>query len=731
MLPRATLNITVFLFIILLHAPLLFGQRRANPPFEPDAPSVFSAADNLALHADTEASPHWSDRVPQFAVDGKHDSANEHFAAENIPVFLTVDLNKPRQINAVHLWTYWDGRRYYQYIIEASPDGREWQTVADNRDNTIPATSSGRIYVFPRTTARYVRVTFTYNSAGNKAGGHIVELQVFNIDEKAARREKQRQEQWHQITPGLHGAVTSVDKRHGRDSVPRVEENNLKWEGTGWRGERVSGQFILWSSEGEQQVRLETDELRSAEGEIIPGSAVRASFVRYVLADRVLVPDVIDPIMRLDIPAKSVRPVWLSINIPRDVSAGDYTGRLTVRAEGGKSLSFSLKLRVQSPELPDPEKWAFHLDLWQNPYTVARYHHVRLWSAEHFALLKPHLEMLAAAGQKCLTTTIIYRPWGTQTYDPYDSMVEWILEKGGKWRFDYTVFDRYVEFGMSCGINKSINCYSMVPWTNRVRYLDEKNGDYKYINFRAGDETFIKLWTAFLADFREHLRKKGWLDITAIAMDERPLKMMRPTIDLLHRVAPELRIALAGSDEPRLAQDIDDWCIYITPPVDSKLINRRNTQRNDRDTTFYVCCFPARPNTFTFSPPAEAEWIGLYASARGFTGFLRWAYDSWTEDPLYDTKHVTWPAGDCFLVYPGCRSSIRFERLREGIEDYEKIRLLRQWAATDYPGEISQLDSVLSEFTYENVNMYPAEEVVNRARAVIDKLSESITTNRH
>jgi hypothetical protein len=30
------------------------------------------------------------------------------------------------------------------------------------------------------------------------------------------------------------------------------------------------------------------------------------------------------------------------------------------------------------------------------------------------------------------------------------------------------------------------------------------------------------------------------------------------------------------------------------------------------------------------------------------------------------------------LIYPGPRSSIRFERLREGIQDYEKIRILRQ-----------------------------------------------------
>ncbi|HEY5368179.1 MAG TPA: DUF4091 domain-containing protein [Hanamia sp.] len=36
-----------------------------------------------------------------------------------------------------------------------------------------------------------------------------------------------------------------------------------------------------------------------------------------------------------------------------------------------------------------------------------------------------------------------------------------------------------------------------------------------------------------------------------------------------------------------------------------------------------------------------------------------------------------WPSGDTYFVYPGGRSSIRFERLREGIQDYEKFKILR------------------------------------------------------
>jgi len=64
-------------------------------------------------------------------------------------------------------------------------------------------------------------------------------------------------------------------------------------------------------------------------------------------------------------------------------------------------------------------------------------------------------------------------------------------------------------------------------------------------------------------------------------------------------------------------------------------------------------------------------------------GFLRWAYDAWPADPVRDARHTLWPAGDAFLVYPGANSSIPVSRnWREGIVDYEKIRIIRALAST-------------------------------------------------
>ena len=56
-----------------------------------------------------------------------------------------------------------------------------------------------------------------------------------------------------------------------------------------------------------------------------------------------------------------------------------------------------------------------------------------------------------------------------------------------------------------------------------------------------------------------------------------------------------------------------------------------------------------------------------------------------------------WPAGDCFLVYPGGNNCIRFEKLREGIVDFEKVRILREKAAKSANSNVKKLASELEE----------------------------------
>lgn len=116
--------------------------------------------------------------------------------------------------------------------------------------------------------------------------------------------------------------------------------------------------------------------------------------------------------------------------------------------------------------------------------------------------------------------------------------------------------------------------------------------------------------------------------------------------------------------------------------------------------------------------------MGWYAMAGGFDGYLHWSYNSWTENPLTDSRFRTWPAGDTYVIYPDGRSSIRFERVREGIQDAEKIRILReQFAAESNTEKLQRLEEALAKFDLRKRPETPTADVVNEGKRALEELS--------
>ncbi|MEN7548482.1 glycoside hydrolase domain-containing protein [Rapidithrix thailandica] len=544
-------------------------------------------------------------------------------------------------------------------------------------------------------------------------------------------------EEWQKVEAGLLGSVASVDERYAKSFVPKLTPQT-QWKGFAWKNERVYAQLALWTKEGAKAVEIVPGDLTSQDGATIAASAIRPAFLRYVMTDEFaggcgyrksvdfdssLVADALDERQFFDIEPQSTRPVWLTVNVPNEAKAGVYTGTVKVQSEGNEALSFDLQLEVVNQTVPEAKDWNFYLDIWQNPFAVARFHEVELWSKEHFDLLRPLLTRLADAGQKCITTSIIHAPWGGQTYDHFEAMIDWKKKKDGTWAFDYTAFDRYVEFAMDCGITKSINCYSMVPWGNQFRYFDEALNGYDTLTLVAGSEEHNAYWTPFLTDFRKHLSEKGWLEKTSIAMDERKVEEMQGAINLVKSIAPEIKIALAGTFHEEIEADIYDLCVASRETYEKSVLTDRPIDK-DKITTYYVCCTEEYPNNFSFSPPAQSAWIGWYAAAKGYNGFLRWAYNSWVKNPLQDSRFRAWPAGDTYFVYPGNMSSIRFERLREGIQEYEKVLVLSEKFKKENNQEaLNKLQKALDVFEIKKFETVSGAEMVNEAKAIVDELS--------
>jgi len=313
-------------------------------------------------------------------------------------------------------------------------------------------------------------------------------------------------------------------------------------------------------------------------------------------------------------------------------------------SEGKKRDTITFNVEVISRVLPPASEWKFHLDLWQNPYAVARVHGVEPWSDGHWKALRHIMKMLAGAGQKVVTTTLNKYPWGRQTFDPFESMITWQKNSDGTWSYDYAVFDNWVNFMMNeIGINSQINCYSMVPWGNELYYFDEKTGNEIKVKAVPGTREHADIWVPFLKDFIKHLDEKGWRDITRIAMDERRPSEMQAMLKLLEETAPGMGVALADNHKSyKLYPDqLTDLCVAHGALIEPDDMQYR--KEKGYVSTWYVCCADEFPNVFTFSSPAEGSFIGWYTMAAGFDGFLRWAYNSWVSDPLRDSRFRTWP----------------------------------------------------------------------------------------
>ncbi|RIJ49805.1 DUF4091 domain-containing protein [Maribellus luteus] len=546
---------------------------------------------------------------------------------------------------------------------------------------------------------------------------------------------------WSTVTPGLHASIGSVDYRYNKSLIPDLANTNA-WNGFAWRNEKISAQLVLWNNQPAGIVECRFSEFKTEDGKTLPADIARAQFVRYVLTDEFgpgcgyrkpedfiarISPDVLDTLSAFKMEPQSTRPLWITFDVPADAAPGSYTSSMQLMLDGKKHSDFTFTVEVADRTLPEASDWKFHLDLWQNPYAVARVHDVELWSAAHWDLLRPLMKLLADAGQKVITATLNNRPWGGQTEDAFGSMIAWNKHADGSWTYDYTIFDQWVQFMMDLGIKNQINCYSMVPWGNELYYHDVASDEEVKVVAKAGTKEFEELWTPFLKDFVKHVEQKGWKDITRIAMDERSPEEMKATMNLLAEVVPGMEVAFADNHHNYkiFPDQLTDLSVAFGAEIEPEILQYRKDHRYI--STWYVCCADGFPNVFTFSEPAEAVFVGWYTMATGFDGFLRWAYNSWVKDPLTDSRFRTWPAGDTYIVYPDARSSIRFERLREGIQDAEKIRLLREEfqnsSSTEAQEKLAQLTELVARF---NFTQKPADfnDLMREGKQTLENLSK-------
>ena len=398
-----------------------------------------------------------------------------------------------------------------------------------------------------------------------------------------------------------------------------------------------------------------------------------------------------DPLTPLpaDVDGDDARSLWCTVTVPADAPGGTDEGELVVSVDGTTLGTFPLLLTVQGPALEPLERRPFVLDLWWHPDAIADARGLEVFSEEHWQACRPYLADLASRGQRVVNAVITTDPWliddggdeVPQTAPHYASQVAWAWD-GARFDFDFSVFDRCVSEHERAGITGPIHLFALLQFRlgQRLTYRDTRTGEDVVERVELGDARYREAWGAFLTAMHEHLVAQGWWDRAALSFDERPKELMDAVYGVIHDVAPmwDGRTALAANSlaEADIAHVISFNHSFLAEVPAETIARRREA---GEPTLFYTYYLPVRPNTVTASPPMSSRMLGWEVARYDLDGYLRWTYNSWPAG-VFEAPSHRYGQGDEYIVYPGADgpvSSLRWESLRDGLDDAELLRLLR------------------------------------------------------
>ncbi|MBN1947417.1 MAG: DUF4091 domain-containing protein [Bradymonadales bacterium] len=234
------------------------------------------------------------------------------------------------------------------------------------------------------------------------------------------------------------------------------------------------------------------------------------------------------------------------------------------------------------------------------------------------------------------------------------------------------------------------------------------------LGYPWGTPEYEALFTEVLQIVTGHLEDRGWLELAYAYPFDEPNESQIPLViegmSLLHQAEPDLRRLLTKPALDELVGSVDIWVPLIS---DHDPVWAQERQEAGEEVWWYVCTGPRAPypNNFIDHPGIEHRIRFWMAFMRGVTGSLYWQTTYWTNDTVfeppdyqdpwsdpqsyyyYEGQAGKWGNGDGRLVYPprewadgqerieGPTPSLRWELLREGIEDYEYFWMLREAAA--------------------------------------------------
>ncbi len=542
----------------------------------------------------------------------------------------------------------------------------------------------------------------------------------------------------------LSGSFASKFKRYQKNET-FSSTHTQDWNAVAWKGDRLHKQILLWSNTNLNGLTYNLSVLASG-GNTINASNLQLRFGKYIKGDSearscgeysnrteaVELIDALDDQYISDLDASDPIKLWLTIDVPEATPEGTYGGTLTISG-GSSPLVFNISLEVVDYTLPDVSNWDFHLDLWQFPTNILEKYNadnpgspITIWSDEHFALFEPAYRLLADAGQKSISAHIKEGGLGAP------SMIRWIKKSDGTWEYDFTAFEKYVTTLMSWGITGQISCFSPVGWNEDIiPHWDEASNAMVNLSAPLGSATYHTRWDHFLTAFKIFLDGKGWFDSTVLYLDEVEQEKLDDVFNMVTNNHSDWKIGIAHTTA--LSATNSDK-LYDASGI---LSTASSNGRAGKISTFYTSCTQTRPNTYV-SPEnslAEMTWMGWHASKESLNGYLRWAYDNWQLTDPFDARDGAHTAGDFAMVYRMSNDSptkffpsLRLLMLREGIQDFEKIKVLKaNLEASSDPQDQDKLNAFNAIIDQFGPNSgVGAETLVKDAQKAITEITKGI-----
>jgi len=469
------------------------------------------------------------------------------------------------------------------------------------------------------------------------------------------------------------------------------------------RGERESLQLAMLprGSVGSLNVRV-GDLVHESGGSAIPSEAVRLYRVGYIdvripshfEGPTGRFPDPLFPLAPFSPAADEVQPVWITVHAATDQTPGRYRGPLTVTAGGEVVAELALEATVFDFALPETPALKTDFAYWPE-------------AAERGA---------RAQGGR----------------GDSDQLAEAYLQNALEHRVTLREQTSFPE--ASANMARSLEAY--LPKAQRAL----RNG----ASTLAVPHTLLERPEA-LAQVNRFVREHGLGGRVFAQMHQEPAEPAWPRLfevmDEWATHAPDIPMMVTSSGlRPFIPDHLDIWALHaqVFDTVHNRQILERIAAGNE--VWWYVNHTPPRPygNFFVDFAAVEHRILFWQTWALGLRGMTYWGVNYFEEDqdPYQSVLDFTPVNGDGLLVYPGADgpvNSIRWETIRDGIEDYDYLAAFmeRRRRLLDQGGHealLSRAASVynLGEIVPSLVTFTRDPDLLTRKRSEIARMIEEM-----